>query len=77
MEICLYNIYYVIGPALLALSTLESLNDGDDFMSQLKGAYSTSNFFSDKNIERRKRQFIEKSLDGLFRYDSPSNICFN
>ncbi len=28
-------------PALLALSTLENLNDDDAFLSQLKGAYST------------------------------------
>ncbi len=64
---------YVIGLpttpllALLALLTLESLNVDDDFLSQLKGAYSTFNFFSE-NFERRKRQLIEKSSDGLFRY---------
>ncbi len=54
--------------ALPALSTLESLNVDDDFLSQLKDAYSSCNFFSDENIERRKRQLIEKSPNGLFRY---------
>jgi hypothetical protein len=54
--------------ALLALSTLETLNVHGDFLSQLKGVYSACNFFSDGNIERKKRQLIEKSSDGLFRY---------
>ncbi len=31
--------------ALLALSTLESLNVDDDFLSQLKGAFSSCNYF--------------------------------
>ncbi len=47
-------------PALLALSTVESLNVDDDFLSQLKGAYSACNFLSDENIEMRKSQSIEK-----------------
>ncbi len=54
--------------ALLTLSTLETLNVDYDFLSQLKGAYSTCIFFSNENIERRKRQSIVKSSDGLFRY---------
>jgi hypothetical protein len=41
-------------PTLLALSTLETLNVDDDFLSQLKGAYSACNF-SDENIKRMKR----------------------
>jgi hypothetical protein len=56
------------GPALLALSTLEALNVGDDFLSNLKGAYSTCAYFSNDNNKRRLRQKIEKSSDGLFRY---------
>ncbi len=55
-------------PALLALSTLESLNVDEDFLSQLKGAYSICNFFSNETLERRKRQLIEKSSEGLFPY---------
>ena len=54
--------------ALLALSTLESLNVDDDFLSNLKGAYSACAYFSNDNNERRLRQKIEKSSDGLFRY---------
>ncbi len=61
-------IYNGNDPALLALSLLETLNVDDDFLSQLKGAYSTCNFFSEGNIERRKRQLIEKSSEELFRY---------
>ena len=37
-------------------------------MSKLKGAYSSCNYFSNENIERRSRQEIEKASDGLFRY---------
>ncbi len=55
-------------PVLLALPTLESLIVDDDFLSRLKGAYSTCYFFCNENIERRKRQLIEKSSNGLFRY---------
>ena len=55
-------------PAILALSTLESLNVDDDFLSNLKGAYSTCAYFSNDNKERRLRQKMEKSSDGLFRY---------
>jgi hypothetical protein len=47
-------------PALMALTTFQSLNVVDDFMSQLKGAYSSCNYFSIENIGRRKRK--------LFRY---------
>ncbi len=61
-------IYNGNDPVLLALLTLETLNVDYDFVSQLKGAYSTCNFFSDGNIERRKRQSIVKSSDGLFWY---------
>jgi len=55
-------------PALLALSILEALNVDDDFMSKLKGAYSIFAYFCNENIERRLRQKIEKSSDGLFRH---------
>ena len=44
--------------ALLALSTLEVLNVDDDFVSELKGAYSNA------NIETRSRQKFEKAPDG-------------
>jgi len=53
---------------LLALTTFQLLNVDDDFLSQLKGAHSSCNYLSDVNISRRKRQMIEKSSDGLFRY---------
>jgi hypothetical protein len=53
---------------LLALATFQSLNVEDDFLFWLKGAYSSCNYFSNENIGRRKRQLIEKSTDGLFRY---------
>jgi len=56
------------GHVLLALSTLEALNVDDDFLSNLKGAYSTCAYFSSDNNERRLKQKIEKSSDGLFRY---------
>ena len=56
------------GPALLSLSTLEALNVDDDFLSNLKGAYSTCAYFSNDNNENRLRQKIKKSSDGLFRY---------
>ena len=55
-------------PTLLALSTLEILNVGDDFLSKLKEAYSSCTVFSSENSERRSRQKIQKSSDGLFRY---------
>ncbi len=61
-------IYNGNNPTLLALSTLELLNVDDDFLSQLKRTYSTCNYFFDENIKRRKRQLIEKSSNGLFRY---------
>jgi hypothetical protein len=60
-------IYNGSDPALLALTTFQSLNVDDDFLSQLKGAYYSCNYFSDDNIGRRKRHLIEKSYDGLFR----------
>jgi hypothetical protein len=44
------------------------LNVEDDFLSQLKGAYSSCNEFFNENIGRRKRQLLEKSSDGLFQY---------
>ena len=40
--------------ALLALTTFQELNADDDFMSQLKGTYSSCNYISDENIGRRK-----------------------
>ena len=55
-------------PTLLALTTFQSLNVDDNFLSQLKGAYLSCNYFSDENMGRRKRQLIEKSSDGLIRY---------
>ena len=48
------------GPALLALSTLEALNVDDDFLSNLKGAYSTCAYFSMDINEKRLRQKFEK-----------------
>ena len=54
------------GPALKALSTLEALNVNDNFLTNLKGAYSTCAYFSDDTDESRLRQKIEKSSDGLF-----------
>jgi hypothetical protein len=53
-------------PALLALTTYQSLNGDDDFLSHLKGAYSSCNYFFDENTSRRKRRLIEKSSDILF-----------
>ena len=55
-------------PELLALSTLESLNVDDDFLSKLKGAYASYSHFSNEDIDQRKRHNIEKSSNGLFRY---------
>ena len=46
------------GPALLALSTLEILNVDDDFLSKLKGAFSSCIDCSYENIERRLRKKI-------------------
>jgi hypothetical protein len=46
------------GHALLALSTLKSLNVDDDFLSNLKGAYYTCAYFCNANNERRMRQKI-------------------
>jgi hypothetical protein len=46
-------------PALLDLSTLESLNIDNDYLSQFKGAYSSCNYFSNENIDRKKRYNIE------------------
>ncbi len=40
---------------LLALTTFQELNVDDDFLSQLKGAYSSCNYFSNDKIGRRKR----------------------
>ena len=40
----------------------------DDFLSNLKGSYSTCAYFSNENIKTRLRQKIEKPSDGLFRY---------
>ena len=54
--------------ALLAMTTFQTLNVDDDFLSQLKGAYPSCNYLFDENIGRKKRQLIEKSSDGLFCY---------
>ena len=76
-------IYNCSDPALLALTTFQELNVDNDFLSQLKGAYSSCNYFSDENSGRRERELIEKSSDGLFRYHhrvvirTPSNMGFN
>jgi hypothetical protein len=67
MKTCL-AFFFCNDHVLLALSTFELLNAGDDFLSQLKGANSLCKYFSDENIDKRKRQMIEKSSDGLFRY---------
>ena len=48
-------IYNGNDPALLVLSTFELLNIDDDFLSQLKGAYSSCKYFSDDNIDKMKR----------------------
>ncbi len=61
-------IYNCSDPALLAVTTFQSLNADDDFLSRLKWAYSSCNYFFDENIGRKKRLLIEKSSDGLFRY---------
>jgi hypothetical protein len=55
-----------IDPPLLALSIIE-LNVDDDFLSQLKGGYSSCSNFSDENELRRKRHNIVKSSNGLFQ----------
>ena len=47
---------------------MEALNVDDDYLSILKGAYSTCAYFSNDNNERRVKLEIEKSSDGLFRY---------
>jgi len=54
-------------PMLLAISSMK-LNGDDGFLSKLKGAYSSCNYFSTENELRRKRRNIVKSSDGLFRY---------
>ena len=64
----------IIDPALLALTTFQSLNVYDDFLSQLKGVYFSYNYFSNENNGRMKRQLIEKSSDGLCRYHNQSCI---
>ena len=52
------------GPALLTQSTLEALNVDDDFLSNLKGAYSTLAYFDNESIEKRLRQKIENHPTG-------------
>jgi hypothetical protein len=59
-------IYNGNDPALLALTTFQSLNVDDDFLSQLKGALSSCNYFPDQNIGRRKRHLIEKHPTDCF-----------
>ena len=56
------------GLALLVLSTLEALSVDDDFLSNLKGAYSTCAYFSNDSSERRLMQKIYKSYDGCNRH---------
>jgi len=63
-----HGIDYGNDPPLRSLSTLEILNVDDDFLAKLYGAYSSCNYFSNENIEKRLRHIIEKSSDGLFRY---------
>jgi len=46
-------IYNGNDPALLALITYQSFNVDDDFLPQLKRAYSSCNYFFDENIGRR------------------------
>jgi hypothetical protein len=46
------------GLALLVLSTLEALSVDDNFLSNLKGAYSTCAYFSNDSSERRLMQKI-------------------
>jgi hypothetical protein len=68
--------FHFIGndPVLLTLSTFELLDVDDDFLSQLKGAYSSCKYFFDENIDKRKsfggrkRQIIEKSSKRMIRY---------
>ena len=48
--------------------TFEKLIVDDDFLTKLKGAYSSCNHFFNEYIEKRLRQKIEESSDGLFRY---------
>ena len=43
-------IYNGNDPALITLTTFRSLNVDDDFLSQLKGAYYSPNYFSDEII---------------------------
>ncbi len=47
-------IYNVNDHALLTLSTFQSLNVDDDFLSQLKGAYFSCNYFYDENLVGRR-----------------------
>jgi hypothetical protein len=48
-------IYNSNDPALLSLTTFQSLNVDDGFLSQLKGVHSSCNYFSRENVGRRKR----------------------
>ena len=52
----------------MARLTMEILNVDDTFWSKLKGAYSSCNYLSNENTERRLRHTIGKSSDGFFRY---------
>jgi len=61
-------------PALLPLSTLEVSNSNDDFLSRMKGAYSSCYYISYENNEMKLRQTIEKSSDILFRYHNRAVI---
>jgi hypothetical protein len=54
-------------PALLALSTQESIVDAD-FLTRLKEGHSSCNYFSEENSSKWKSKKIVKSTDGLFRY---------
>ena len=47
-------IYNGSDPTLLAMIAFQSLIVDDDFLSQLKGAYSSCTYFSNDNIGRRK-----------------------
>ena len=73
-------IYNGNDPALMALTTFQSLNVDDDFPNQLRGAYSSCDYFFDENIGRRKRLLIEKSSDNSVSQscsDTPSSTCFD
>ena len=52
------------GPALSALSTSKALHVDDDFLSNLKGAYSTCAYFSNDNNVRRSTKKLRNRPTG-------------